>query len=181
MNKPALVIVCGRPGSGKTTLARKVSRETRCPLISRDELKEGYINTTGKEHAVITQEENKGIYDLFFRTMELLLDNNITTVVESAFQYKLWFPKYETLARKARIKIIVCKIDAQLANKRFLDRKYSDPLRDYFHGDNPELIVNENYTYTPPDFPVPAMEVDTTAEYKPGLSEIVSFIKEPSQ
>ena len=172
-----MIIVCGRPGSGKTTLAGVLSRELRCPLISRDVLKEGYINTTEKGHAFITPEENVGIYNLFFATIELLLDNKITTIAESAFQHKLWSPKYENLSKKADIKIIICKIDNLLANRRFLDRKKNDPFRESFHGDDPDFITDEHYIYNPPGFQVPAMEVDTTGEYKPALSEIVSFLR----
>jgi uridine kinase len=45
MIKPLLIVVTGRPASGKTTLSRILSAEIKCPLLSRDEFKEGYINT----------------------------------------------------------------------------------------------------------------------------------------
>jgi dephospho-CoA kinase len=45
MNKPLLIVITGRPSSGKTTLACIISKEIKCPVVSRDELKEGYINT----------------------------------------------------------------------------------------------------------------------------------------
>ena len=38
---PTLIVVTGRPGSGKTTLAHALAREIRCPAICRDEIKEG--------------------------------------------------------------------------------------------------------------------------------------------
>ena len=175
MNKPALIIVCGRPGSGKTTLAHKLANEIRCPLFSRDELKEGYINTTETKHQNMAEEEIKSINNAFFNTLELLLESKITIVAEAAFQHKLWVPQYERLADKADIVIIQCVIQAALASKRYLERKGQDPLREYFHGDN--WVMDEKSPYTPPQFPVPLLEVDTTEDYKPGIPEICLFIK----
>lgn len=45
---PTLIVVAGRPGSGKTTLAHALARAVRCPVISRDEIKEGFVNATGE-------------------------------------------------------------------------------------------------------------------------------------
>jgi adenylate kinase family enzyme len=89
MEKPKLVLITGRPGSGKSTLARTIAREIRCPLISRDEIKEGYINTIKIEHNKILKDENIKINNTFFNIIELMLDNNITIIAEAAFQYKL--------------------------------------------------------------------------------------------
>ena len=168
-----LVIIAGRPGSGKTTLARILAAGIRCPLISRDEIKEGYINTVNKEHAKITKEENIQIYETFFNTIELLLDNNITIIAEAAYQHKLWQPKFEVLREKSDIKIIVCKTDPDLAYNRFLERKNKDAQREYFHGD--AAAADEYVLYEAPQFPVPLLEVDTTNEYRPDLSEIIFF------
>ncbi len=43
---PALVIVSGPPGSGKTTLAHEIARAVGCPAICRDEIKEGMAHAT---------------------------------------------------------------------------------------------------------------------------------------
>ncbi|MDR1000343.1 MAG: zeta toxin family protein [Clostridiales bacterium] len=174
MDKPTLIIIAGRPGSGKSTLAHIIAKEIRCPLISRDEIKEGYINTLHIEHNKIKNEENIKIYDTFFNVIELLLDNRITIVAEAAFQHKLWFPKYEVLKQKSRIKIIICKAEVDLAYRRYSERKNKDPLREYFHGDT--ATSAENNIYEPPQFPEPTLEIDTTNGYKPNLFEIKLFI-----
>ncbi len=43
-NQPKCIIVTGRPASGKTTLAWILVKKLNLPLISRDALKEGYVN-----------------------------------------------------------------------------------------------------------------------------------------
>ena len=43
--KPKLVVVSGRPGAGKTTLAKKLGELIKLPVFCRDEFKEGYVST----------------------------------------------------------------------------------------------------------------------------------------
>jgi hypothetical protein len=40
---PALVVVSGPMGSGKTTLAHRIGQAMGCPAICRDEIKEGMV------------------------------------------------------------------------------------------------------------------------------------------
>jgi len=176
MNKPTLVIITGRPGSGKSTLARLLSAKIRCPLISRDEIKEGYVNTVKTEHARITKEENIKVYNTFFGVIEQLLDNGITVIAEAAFQHKLWFPKYDVLKQKSNIRIVICKTDPALAHKRYTERKAEDRLREYFHGD--AAVPSENNPYEYINFPEPVLEVDTVNDYSPNLDAIKSFIEQ---
>ena len=175
MNKPTLIIVCGRPGSGKSTLARKLSGIVRCPLISRDELKEGYVNAAGKRHSAISGEENKSIKECYFGIINMLLDNKITCIAESAFQEGVWLPEYQKIRDNAIVKMVVCTTDRVTANRRFLERKRDDPLREYFHGDSVISGENDEYEYNPPGLPVPVLAADTTNGYKPGLEEIAVF------
>jgi adenylate kinase family enzyme len=174
MNKPELIIIAGKPASGKSTLAHILAKEIRCPLISRDEIKEGYINTVKIEHNKIEKEENINVNDTFFNTIELLLDKKITIIAEAAFQNKFWKPKYDLLEKKANIKIIICITDSELSYKRYLERKNKDPIREYFHGE--ATIFTGNFLYEYIKFPVPTLEVDTTNGYNPDLNEIKIFI-----
>src|ERR1700753_476346 len=41
ISRPALIVVSGPPGSGKTTLAHEIARAVGCPAVCRDEIKEG--------------------------------------------------------------------------------------------------------------------------------------------
>ena len=89
MNKPRLIAVTGRPGSGKTTLARALAQHLRLPAVIRDEIKEGYVRTQGRPCAELP-ESNAIATGLFFDVVGQMLDGGVSLVAEAAFQHQLW-------------------------------------------------------------------------------------------
>jgi predicted kinase len=180
LKEPFLIVVTGRPASGKSTLAHLLARETRCPVISRDELKEGYIRTVGVEHKLLDDSIALELYQTFFNTIDLLVTNGISVIAEAAFQHKLWKPKLSYFDGKTRVRILVCDISPKLARKRFSERLINDPDRGIMHGDNLPDNNNETAslidTYYAPVMPVPTLIVNTNDGYKPGLSDILVFL-----
>ena len=178
MIKPLLVVVTGRPASGKSTLAKMLCAEIRCPLISRDELKEGYIHTTGYRHSHLSAAAALHIYETFFETIGLLVSRGISIVVEAAFQDKLWRPKLLALIEKAEIRIVLCETTVEIAKARFVDRLGNDPERDRFHGDAAVKEQGGLMTdrYEPVNIGVRILAVDTTNQYDPDIKQIIAFI-----
>ena len=178
MEKPLLIAVTGRPASGKTSLAHLLAKEINCPLISRDELKEGYINTIRLHHHQLNEKANIDIYETFFEVIDLLISQRISIVIEAAFQHKLWEPQLTKFLHKAEIRIIVCKIPLELAKERFYNRILNQPERQKFHEDatiENTVLLTEDYEMI--HIPLPTLEVDTTDKYSPDLKRIVSFMK----
>ncbi len=178
---PLLIVVTGRPGAGKTSLAHALARAIRCPAICRDEIKEGFVNTAGDSGAA-EDEVGREIYATFFETIELLLRRRITLVAEAAFQHKLWGPKLEPLREIARVRIVVCSVDPELARARHIERGLADPGRERFHGDHAVQAAREGRVlpigaYDPPRVDVPTLAVDTSDGYRPGFEAIVSFAR----
>jgi len=181
VTKPLLTIVTGRPASGKTTFSHILSKELKCPLLSRDEFKEGYINTLRSHHNDLDPTAAVHIYETFFQAIELLLSKNISVIAEAAFQHKLWLPKLTQLRAIADIRILICEVSPQLALTRFTARVSADADREKFHGDRSELTGKTGESlitsYIAPDIPVPTLRIDTTGNYQPDIPEIVKFIK----
>jgi predicted kinase len=168
--KAALIVVTGQPGSGKTTLAVPLSQAIRCPRISRDEIKEGLINTTGQCGAR-GDDIARRAYEIFFDTVELFLHRGVTLIAEAAFQHKLWAPRLQPLCEIARVRIIVCLVTPELARSRRLERSQEDPARLQFHPD-PMAWLEQ---YDPPHLDVPTMMVDTSSGCVPSFEQIVAF------
>src|SRR5215207_1523896 len=114
MRPPALIVVAGRPGAGKTTLAHALARAVRCPAVCRDEIKEGLVCTTGdagepggnlQRHAT----------DAFFDALALLLGRGVTVVAEAAFQHEVWAPRLEPLRAVACVRVVLCEVGPELA------------------------------------------------------------------
>lgn len=181
MNKPMLIVVTGRPGSGKTTLAEKLAKNAHLPLISRDAIKEGYVHTQGVPHAQLP-EGNLAATDLFFRTVETLLEGGVSLVAEAAFQHRLWSDRLKPLAEKTRIRMVICRTENDfIAFERYIRRGLEDTTREYFHGDDGVAQVRQGFSvelpaYDPPRLEVPTAWVDTTDGYAPEIETLLREI-----
>jgi uridine kinase len=90
--RPICVLITGRPGSGKSTLADILSKQLYLPKISRDEFKEGYVNTFGVRHDALPPDTNGVVNQVFFQTILNMLDGNGSLLIEAAFLPMPWGP-----------------------------------------------------------------------------------------
>lgn len=181
MNKPLLLVITGRPGSGKTTLSERISREWCFPLLSRDRIKEGLVHTEGSSHEDLPENANARATQVFFGTIDYLISQGISVIAEAAFQHPLWEENLIALKEKARIVILVCHLDAGIALERFLDRGLSDENRIRFHGDKGVRMKMNGITPQPGDYIEPHLDMqtiylDTTDGYDPDIETLKEII-----
>ena len=180
--KPKCVIVTGRPGAGKTTLARRLGGRLWMPVVSRDEIKEGYVNTCGVRHDQLPPHTNALVTDLFFGIVNRYLAGEISVVIEAAFQHEVWEARMPKLLEVSSPSIVVCTA-AALAARRHLQRGLENPGREFYHGDRRVARYRETgeisppESYTAPNLNVHTIHVSTDGEYVPSLDEIVKQIK----
>lgn len=182
-NKPICIIVTGRPGVGKTTFSKRLSQKLWMPVISRDEIKEGYVNTFSVKHDQLPSEANGIVSDFFLEIVNQYLLNDISIIVEAAFQHKVWKEKLPKITELSRPFIIVCSVDGTLAAKRHLQRGLDDPRREFYHGDKRVSIYRQTGMtpspgeYTVPKLDVPTVHVQTEREYSPSIDEVIEQIQ----
>ena len=174
MGMPRLIVVSGPGGSGKTTLARELARALPCPVLSRDELREGMVASNPGVVAAPDDALALATYHLFFDAIALLLTGGVTVVAEAGFQHALWAPKLAALPGQAELRVIRCVLSAEVARQRGLARLRTDPAR-AAHPDAEWFGVPRAFTAL--DLPVPTLDVSTADGWDPPLDRIVSFCR----
>ncbi|MCB0028772.1 MAG: AAA family ATPase [Anaerolineales bacterium] len=182
--RPLCLIVTGRPGAGKTTLAQRLAAELHLPLVSRDALKEGYVRSQGLSHQELPAETNGLVTSYFFVTLQRHLAVGISLVAEAAFQHRIWAVQLPELQSHGLTLCVVCNLEETVAAERYRQRGLNNPWRAYFHGDLSGAHVEGTgrlalpAPYQPPTLAIPTLAVDTTEAYTPSFTDIVSFVLE---
>jgi hypothetical protein len=153
------------------------------PVISRDEIKEGYVNTYGIKHDELPPDTNGLVTDFFFGILNQYLAGNISVVVEAAFQHNVWEPRMSEILELASPWIVLCSADDAVTARRHLERGLENPNREFYHGDRQvahyrktgEILSPDNYVA--PKFNVPTIRVSTDGECVPCINEIVKQIQ----
>jgi hypothetical protein len=187
MHKPKCIIVCGRPGSGKTTLSKKLAHKLCMPVISRDEIKEGYVNTFAVKHDQLPPDTNTLVSNFFFEITNQFLAAKVSVVIEAAFQHHIWAPRIPKILELGIPYIVICSVDGELAARRHLQRGLENPSREFYHGDKRISIyrdtgvVSPAAPFDPPKFDLPTVQVSTDVDYIPCEDDIVKQIMELRQ
>lgn len=164
---PTIIIVTGRPATGKSTLAKWLSQELKLPLVSKDSIREELFDRLGWKDRKWAQELGKASIDMMFYFARAELEVNHSIIMDNSFHPPVSNPRFQTLKEQYRAESIqiICNADRETLFQRFKARADSGG-RHPGHGDQhvlQELYANLADTSSQAlDIGGSVIEVDTT-------------------
>ena len=175
---PPLILISGAPGSGKTTLGRRLAADLRLPFLSKDEtFKEPLFDALGSGDLAWSRRLGAASFLLLARTMASLLDSGTGVLAEANWWRGRSEPQLAPLCALSRPAVIHLDCPAEVAANRYraraaAGRRHGGHLADvrpYEHADD---------LFAPLDLPAPLLIVDSTVRYTPPYEHIRAFVLE---
>jgi predicted kinase len=118
-----LVIILGRPASGKTTLARRLAAELSVPILSKDDIKEALFEVLGCSDREHSRRLSDASFAAQLRLAETQLEVGLCCLLEGNWRAEHAGGVLEVLARTgARAAQVWCRASAGEIQRRFAAR-----------------------------------------------------------
>jgi len=126
-NEQVLIIVCGLPGTGKTTIAQEIAKKIKASHLNIDSIRKRLF-----KKPKYTYFESALVYRVLFLIAEELLKKKINVVLDATFVFKFSRDEAKELAKKykTQFKIIEAKCQEKILLKRIRKRKKTRALSD---------------------------------------------------
>ena len=165
-----LIIICGLPGTGKTTLAKELSKKLHIVCFHKDTFKEKLFDLLDGKSEKDSIRIGMQAIKLFFTIIEEQLSRNIDIIVEAPFNFSADYPLIKKWKNKYKLDIftVICLIDKKIRAKRIKNRK-----RHNAHKERDRKInLDDKFNYK--DIPGKQIRLNTNKPTKKLVKEIIS-------
>lgn len=182
---PTLIVVCGLPATGKSSLAEELRNALGWPLFTKDQFKELLYDATDQGEEAYTRRTStivgrQSIAILLMVARELL-ESRTSCLIEANFLPNLAPDDLGPHLAISNAKQVHCTTHRDLVLERYRERARAGE-RHPVHvdaGAEPELIERiESGGGEALPLNIPLLEVDSTAGWEPDIETIIAFCRE---
>ncbi len=127
-----VIIVCGLAGSGKTTIAKSLSKKLRISCLHKDSIKETLYSSLSFESLEDSKRIGKPSIDILFSLAQNQIDNDVDIILEAPFNFREDYVLFKGWEEKPEISLhtVICEISPEIRETRFRTRKRNSAHHD---------------------------------------------------
>ena len=165
-----IVLFCGLPGVGKSTLARSVACRTGASILSSDKIRKELIR-----YPTYTRTEGRLVYDVLMLLTKYLTAAGIDCILDATFNRERSRMEVENklLSNNVRLYVIECNCPEEIVLERLRNRKNDFSDADY------SVYSKMKGIYEPVQGK--HLDIDTSLPYEVNLQKVLSYVSKTVQ